>query len=572
MMGISINFIANNSLMPSLNESIRRCLMIKKISLVLIAFFGFFLMNCSNNSSDDPESPSYSSSQVDIPSSSSHQLDTPSSSSDDAKSSSSLQREAVPLALRAEPVAASNNLSEPILLDLWEYEGKNWYVIDAGYIKNTFVSSMTNILAYTKGTTSISWAWTSASENIVTTNMTETVSNSVVISDASTNTTSIEDVFKMKGTLGYDKVFKVEGSLEKTITNSSGTSRTISVHDEKSTQTSISSMTSHYESFSKTTSLTIGNKDEDSGYYRYALYAVSDVYFLISTDSANENLLSWDVISCVREGTYIEKLDFSPDGKFDNSPITGTEIVFADDFYKTLRKPTPKPKIEKIEIKDFNIPNTTHTYTFNKSFPATIEIYAVGGGGGGQGGNSWELFGTNWGTGGGGGGGATAYMKVNVSEKTAFEIKVGEGGQMGAGRTNGLTDNPGYPGNDGGTTTVSWSAYTIAVGGGAGGGKSGGKNGGSGAEAPRTPFVSYLDWGSANGVTGTIGEKGGRNGPSNNSPAGGSAGKLSKGYLGTFPSSSIGNGGKGGGGNDDGAWPGVQGNPGQVIIVVTYYE
>ena len=45
-------------------------------------------------------------------------------------------------ALRAAPVAASNNINEPQILDFFGEGEVNWYIIDAGYIRNAFVMQM----------------------------------------------------------------------------------------------------------------------------------------------------------------------------------------------------------------------------------------------------------------------------------------------------------------------------------------------------------------------------------------------------------------------------------------------
>jgi len=95
--------------------------------------------------------------------------------------------------------------------------------------------------------------------------------------------------------------------------------------------------------------------------------------------------------------------DYSVDGNFDNSPLIENQIIFAEDFYKTLS--TPQPRIERTEIKEFT---SSGTYTFNKGFPATIEVYALGGGGQGGHTSDWikvVLLTTDHGTGGSGGGG-----------------------------------------------------------------------------------------------------------------------------------------------------------------------
>ena len=607
--------------------------MIKNALVFIALFLGFFLVNCSDSSSNDPESPSSSSLQVDALSSSSQGgVITP------------------PTALKAQPVAASNNPSELKIVDSFTEGGKNWYIIDAGYISNSLIMQMGPTEYSGFGTVTLSM--TESIETSMTRSRTETVSNSILISEASTNTTSIENstTWKGSGSFEFKKIFKVEGGLEKTFTNSSGTSRAIEVSNGKSKETSESFMTSISQSLTNSTLFTI-DRGDPVGHYRYAWYTVSDVYFIISTSLDNQKLLSWDVISCAR-GVPSGRLELSSDGKFDNSPIAGTEIVFADDFYKTLPKPpatlrysltantteggdvshnpnqityesgtqvtvtaTPdagyvfngwtgvpsgvnasnasitfainsnltltasfRKAKEKTEETSFTIPGT-HTFTFDK-FPATIEVYTLGGGGGGQGGHT-EVWGGPFklcgnGRGGGGGGGGAAYIKLTIEEPIFFNITVGSGGSGGDALNNPKNQlwwNAGYSGTDGNPTSVTWAAKNITLtanggvrGGhnrtGAGSGNSGGGSGGDAGTRPTSALVT--DWFPAYGGLGANGNDGDCNGG-----GGGSAASISNiGSGAPFGGDSRGKGGTGGCSNNNGE----NGGNGEVKIRVTYYE
>ena len=104
----------------------------------------------------------------------------------------------------------------------------------------------------------------------------------------------------------------------------------------KSTETSVSETKSVAESY--TTSFTLGEHREPAGNYRYGLYAVSDIYFVISTSLDNQLLLGWDTVVCARDSTFTPHWDYSSNGTFDNSP-EGNSITFMEDFYKNLTKP-----------------------------------------------------------------------------------------------------------------------------------------------------------------------------------------------------------------------------------------
>jgi len=248
--------------------------------------------------------------------------------------------------------------------------------------------------------------------------------------------------------------------------------------------------------------------------------------------------------------------------------------------------------VEKTETVEFTTAGN-HTYTFNKGFPAIVEIYALGAGGGGQGGHSKDrgvagLFenrpnGVFNGTGGAGGGGAATYIKFNVSEQVTFNITVGSGGTGGGGIYSSYTANwqSGTPGSKGGNTLVSWGSSTLATEGGYGGGGSGDiTTGGGGGRANTTWPAAYLD---NSAVAGKSGSKG--NGIDEQygdiTSTGGNAALISKGSVASFGGgsgalrhigSNVGTAGNGGGGSGGYSrdQSGSSGGNGQVIIVVKY--
>ena len=143
----------------------------------------------------------------------------------------------------------------------------------------------------------------------------------------------------------------------------------------------------------------------------------------------------------------------------------------------------------------------------------------------------------------------------------------------------GSSGESGYPGTNGGTTSVSMASATITARGGFGGGGSGtvvtGGDGGT-ADIPGNSLL-YKDGGTDKGQSGTSGDR------SNDIRSeGGSAGKISnKGSVPSFGggvgairarggnTQSAGNGGGGSGGYNSGY--GAAGGNGQVIIMMRYY-
>jgi hypothetical protein len=239
-------------------------------------------------------------------------------------------------AQRAEPVAASNNPSRPVVLDSFNEGDKNWYIIDAGYIRNTFVAQMGP--THYPGFGSITVSRRESVESSFTRSTRDTVSDSIVVTEGTANTRSLQEAITAGITVGggIPEIFKVETSLAASLTRSFESTRSFETARGKSRETSqefiqsLTVKTETEESFTLDRSVQIG-------YYRFAWYTVSDIYFIISTSLDNQRLLSWEVISCARADPT-SYLEYSPDNRFDNTP-TGNLITFAEDFWKTLQIP-----------------------------------------------------------------------------------------------------------------------------------------------------------------------------------------------------------------------------------------
>jgi uncharacterized repeat protein (TIGR02543 family) len=263
---------------------------------------------------------------------------------------------------------------------------------------------------------------------------------------------------------------------------------------------------------------------------------------------------------------------------------------------KTL---TAKFKVKKSETVTF--PSTQSPYTFNKGFPATAEVYALGAGGGGQGGhsnyNAWQRK-YVCGTGGAGGGGAVAYMELDLSGSTMFNVTVGTGGSEGepVSIDNGLDSwRSGYKGGDGKPTIVKWNNNTLTVAGGKGGGEGRAvdngnnttgqimKGGSGGSESTKPSEVS--NWDTNGGGKGGDGaedklatSQGGKAGELDNGSRGyfgGGTGVYNDSLNGSCGSYKRKNGtslGAGGAGSYNNANRGVKGGDGQVIIKFTWWE
>jgi uncharacterized repeat protein (TIGR02543 family) len=262
-----------------------------------------------------------------------------------------------------------------------------------------------------------------------------------------------------------------------------------------------------------------------------------------------------------------------------------------------------------VEIFNRNVAGTTNVPLPNDiTFPATIEIYAVGGGGGGQGGHRRNAG--MWsqpmlaGTGGAGGGGAATYGKFAITQPITFAVTVGGSGRAGSFEHRGALDRwwPGETGGNGDPSRVSWDggAHTITANGGQGGGwnrssagdcngdlcgVAGGSGGTAMDERVRPGIIAATDFGSVrgspnngNGTNGSVSSDvvstGGSAGriaretATINPFAGGLGGERRVGQTSSSRPAAVGAGGAGGYGTNAGG----AGGTGNVIIRVTYDE
>jgi fibronectin type 3 domain-containing protein len=282
--------------------------------------------------------------------------------------------------LKAVAVATSPNSPAGVhVLDSYTDGTKNYYLIDVGRIQNTYVSTI--LSAHFNGQTPVTTSRTTVSTTTITNSITETISKSITESDTQNHTAGIEAAWKKKfpvaGTFSVKLKYEWKGSWTNSETNTS------------TIETSSSTITSFAETNS--TSVTIGEHGEAAGSYRYAMYTVCDVYFIISTSLDNSTLLNWDTVVSAGSNELIPHMDYSPDGKFDNSPEYGNTINFSDNFFKTLPTPesyipivTPPPPPEVIVL-PLDVWGGKLEYSYEVLISGDITYTLIGGGAGGAG-------------------------------------------------------------------------------------------------------------------------------------------------------------------------------------------
>ncbi|MDR2732599.1 MAG: hypothetical protein LBB36_05210 [Fibromonadaceae bacterium] len=323
-------------------------------------------------------------------------------------------------------------------------------------------------------------------------------------------------------------------------------------------------------------------RDDKIGYYRYTLFSASDVYLYVIKDPTGMihcEYREYVISDSLNNNAWV--LDYSEDGNFRKSDETGFEfdVSMLDNLPETKLVLTDPPIIleEHTERKEFTTAGN-HTYTFDKGFPATVEVYSLGSGGGGQGGHRYERFMSSHGSGvgGSGGGGATTYMKFSVEKSVTFDITVGKGGTGGKGYKDPMINfsKSGDPGNNGENTLVKFGSTTLIAEGGSGGGGSGqALNYGSGGRLSLKLGGDLLGWESNNGGNGINGTEN-----SSGTGMGGSAAKITEGSetfgggSGAINSGVMAQAGGGGYGGYDYTQSGSNGGDGHVIIIIKYFK
>jgi alpha-tubulin suppressor-like RCC1 family protein len=254
--------------------------------------------------------------------------------------------------LRAKPVAAAPPPGELIIdEDGTEYESLgvevvdsysdgivNYYIVKAGHIQNTHIAT-TNILYY-NGVTPITSTTVTVTEKSIGNKLVDTATSSSRFASSSSSDiggsigagVSIETEVGFIVSMKQSFEFLVEGSFNYTSSSESEN------ESSSSTETSFEKIIT--TAVENSTSFTVGENGEKAGWYRYGLYAVADLYYVINTSLDNKELIGWSTSTCVRSNSILPYLEYSENGKFDNAPNINDIIMVADEFWTKL--PLPK--------------------------------------------------------------------------------------------------------------------------------------------------------------------------------------------------------------------------------------
>jgi len=271
---------------------------------------------------------------------------------------------------RYDVVAAPIDNIEPLIMALSTDDTYNYFIIDAGLIKNVPISSG-SIISYNGQTAmEVEFTKTTVSEIAVENSLSTTVSESVITTKMNTagGKIGIE-------TGGIAKLFGAKISAEGNYSRTWGTE----TENAYSTTSTLTTATRFSESISESIKYTIGNRNEKAGDYRLSLVAACDIYFFLTTNRDNSVLIESTAVICARsipQPRYVVEYDVAG-GNF-GITTSSQKIDFKQDFYKSL--PVPPPSRYRTEFKTIrtSTQKITHSGQFNQHFDVVrFDVFGV---------------------------------------------------------------------------------------------------------------------------------------------------------------------------------------------------
>jgi hypothetical protein len=259
----------------------------------------------------------------------------------------------------------------------------NYYVFLLGHVKHIPITAYEGEL-YNGSPKDFSYTYSSITTDAITTSIQNSYTNSVT--DSKADTWGGEFRF----TVGKKDIFSIEGKV--TYSNTQATEEM----NSRTTTSTLETMTQ----VSKTTQIGntthLGNRDqrdEPYGWYRYAYFVTSDVYYVMVTDRAITNLIDSYPVICVnleKERGWI--LDYDEEGLFTKKnpddllkePVLSLSELKKVNLENKIKEETSLPPIGMSP--GIDVWGGKLTYTYKVTQAGTITATLVGGGSGGTGG------------------------------------------------------------------------------------------------------------------------------------------------------------------------------------------
>jgi len=253
--------------------------------------------------------------------------------------------ESHPLALRPtpDPIAFSTvrvnydnehrYVQMPHVLDFFhdETEGTNHFLLDIGRLQHTYMSTIFDPIFTPGGNVTINMSYTRTRTDEIREAAQQSVTNSLSV----TTTAGLE----------VNKRAEIQGRLPLgSATASTSVTANFSITAAVGQTRNFTTNLEQAQTFgtTETFGVTIG-PNAVRGYYRAAMYAVSDIFIILTTCEDNEELLAFEEVVAARPGSLTRRVEFSPTDNFDNSPITTINLPQMDCiwFLRALSLQTP---------------------------------------------------------------------------------------------------------------------------------------------------------------------------------------------------------------------------------------
>ena len=260
---------------------------------------------------------------------------------------------------RYEAVSAPIISGLPPLIASSTDNSSNFFLFDGGYVSNTPIVSGHTV--YFNGQTPINvrFEQSTVTEQKVEEAMSKTITQS--ISQTSMNEVGVKVTVGSGSGTGFWGNFSVEASY----------SRTWGATTENANSTTSTYLTAESKSQSLTQAIdfTVGEHRELAGDYRLSMMATTDVYYMVTTNRDNSELISLEVIMCARPEVRFVLEYTEAKGNF-NSSDESEKLSIPNNFLMLLPFPT-------VGAPGIGVPVTGDTINFAGGYGTAASPYLI---------------------------------------------------------------------------------------------------------------------------------------------------------------------------------------------------
>lgn len=247
----------------------------------------------------------------------------------------------------------------------------NYYLVDGGLIKNVPISSGLTIRYDGVTPITVYYEKSTVTTERIENSMSKTVMESLSETSLGSATFSIE--------LGIEKnigasieMIKAE-MLQSFKVGTSYSRQWGTITEKQNSVTSVYTVASESaKQLTNAITYTIGEHGEEAGSYRLSLVTMCDIYYLITTNRNNTELIDCTVVFCARNNEQYA-LEYSDNGDFAKTSDTSL-LQFPDSFYKKFEIPTKTVSsiITLDEVDGYKLEQDKYEVTFGKDYELPV--------------------------------------------------------------------------------------------------------------------------------------------------------------------------------------------------------